>query len=309
MRQLRAASRHSMRPSDIVWLILLAALWGSAFIFLRIAAPAVDPGWIAFLRTGLAALSVLVYTTACRLPLDLGRRWRAYLLVGVLNASLPWLFYSHAGKVLPASYMVIMNSLAPMAAVLIAAAIGSERINPMKGLGMVLGCVGVSLIVGLGPLELSRDVIIAVLLCIGSVVAYAFGGLATRHYGRDQDSRALTAGSMLLATPVLLPALGPSFRIGDSTGPLGLDVIVAIAVLGVGCSGIGYLVFYRLIARVGATRAMTVTYLMPLFGTFYGVVLLGEPFGLGIAVGGLTVLIATALVTGLLAPRASTDKR
>jgi drug/metabolite transporter (DMT)-like permease len=293
--------RFFMRPSDIVWLLLLSALWGAAFIFLRVAAPVVDPGWIAFLRTGLAALTVIVYTTFCRLPLQLRAHWRAYLYVGALNASLPWLLYSYVGKVLPASYMVILNSSTPMFVLLIAMITGSEQVGRWKVLGLVLGCVGVSLIAGLGPLQMNADVGIAVGMCLVSALCYALGGLAIRHYGKDIDSRVLTAGSMLIATLLLVPALGPA----PDAVALEAKVIGAIAVLGMGCSGIGYLIYYRMVGRVGASRSLTVTYLMPLFGTFYGVVLLDEPFGLGIAVGGMTVLLATALVTGVLRPRAA----
>ncbi len=288
-----------MRSSDIVWLLLLSALWGAAFIFLRIAAPLLDPGWLAFLRTGLAALTVIAYTTACGLPLELRTRWRPYLYVGVLNASLPWLLYSYAGKVLPASYMVILNSSTPMFVLLIAMMTGSEPVGRLRVLGLALGCVGVGLIVGLGPLEITLDAGLAVLLCLASALCYAFGGMAIRHHGEHQDSRVLTAGSMLLATVVLLPFMGPP----PDPSALDLKVIAAIAALGMGCSGMGYLVYYRLVARVGASRTLTVTYLMPLFGTCYGVVLLGEPFGPGIAIGGITVLLATALVTGVLGPR------
>ncbi len=292
-----------MRPSDIAWLVFLAALWGSSFIFLRIAALEMDPGWIAFLRTGLSALAVLVYTTALRLPLEIARHWRAYLIVGSLNASLPWLLYSYAGKSLPASYMVMMNSLTPIFVVLYSAMIAGERITLTRVAGMILGCAGVAMIVGLGPLKINREVVIAVALCLVSVSAYALGGIATRRYGREQDSSVLTAGSMLLATPLLIPTLGPAMSLDPASSGPSLAAILALLALGVGSSGIGYLIYYRLVARIGATRSLTVTYLMPLFGTFYGVALLGEPFGIGMAAGGITVLLATALVTGLVGNR------
>ena len=296
----RPQSASPMRPSDIAWLVFLAALWGSSFIFLRIAALEMDPGWIAFLRTGLSALAVLAYTAALRLPLAIKQHWRAYLIVGSLNASLPWLLYSYAGKTLPASYMVMMNSLTPIFVVLFSAGIAGERVTATKIIGMLLGFAGVAMIVGLGPLAINREVMIAVALCLVSVSAYALGGIATRRYGREQDSRVLTAGSMLLATPLLLPTLGPAMSLDPASSGPSMAAIVSLLALGVGSSGFGYLVYYRLVTRVGATRALTVTYLMPLFGTFYGVVLLGEPFGIGMAAGAITVLLATALVTGLI---------
>lgn len=288
-----------MRPSDVIWLLLLSALWGAAFIFLRIASPVVDPGWIAFLRTGLAALTVIAYTAVMRLPLLLRQRWWPYLIVGVLNASFPWLLYSHASKHLPASYMVMLNTSTPMFVLLLAMANGSEAVDRWKLLGLVLGVVGVSLIVGLGPLQLSADVALAVLMSLMSAFCYALGGVAMRRYGKNMDSSVLTAGSMLVAAFVLLPAVGPMPQWAN----LSAAAAGAIAALGIGCSGIGYLIYYRMVARVGPTRSLTVTYLMPLFGTFYGVALLGEPFGAGIAIGGLTVLLATALVTGVLGRR------
>ena len=199
--------------------------------------------------------------------------------------------------------MVMMNSLTPIFVVLYSAMISGERITLTRIAGMLLGCAGVAMIVGLGPLAINRDVVIAVALCLVSVSAYALGGIATRHYGGHQDSRVLTAGSMLLATPLLIPTLGPSMSLDPASSHPSIAAIVALLALGVGSSGFGYLVYYRLVTRVGATRALTVTYLMPLFGTFYGVVLLGEPFGIGMAAGGITVLLATALVTGLVGNR------
>ena len=102
-----------MRPADLTRLVLLAAIWGGSFLFVRMAAGAIGPMWLTELRVGLAAVAMLIYARAAGFDLNLAQNWRPYLVLGVLNTALPWALYASSGKSIGASYMAILNAAAP----------------------------------------------------------------------------------------------------------------------------------------------------------------------------------------------------
>ena len=102
-----------MRPADLIRLVLLAAIWGGSFLFVRMAVGAIGPMWLTELRVGLAAVAMLIYARAAGFELGLAQNWRPYLMLGVLNTALPWGLYAWSGKYIGASYMAILNAAAP----------------------------------------------------------------------------------------------------------------------------------------------------------------------------------------------------
>ena len=281
-----------MRPADLTRLILLAAIWGGSFLFVRMAVGAIGPLWLTELRVGIAAAAMLLYAQAAGFQLHPRQNWRPYLALGVLNTALPWALYAWSGKHIGASYMAILNAAAPWFAAICGAIWLGEKLSWRKVLGLVLGMCGVALLVGFGPITVTGEVLLAVLACIGATACYALAGIYVKKRAAMIAPRALTVGSLITASVVVMPFLPAP------PPPAAFTWQVTVAVLGISllCSAAAYLIYFRLIADIGPTRTFTVTFLIPVFGTLWGAVFLGEPVGISTLAGGAVIVIATAMV-------------
>ncbi len=282
-----------MRPADYVRLLLLAAIWGGAFIFLRVAAPVLGAAWTSELRVLLGGLALLAWFRATGFDPGLRRHARAYLLIGSVIIALPFILYAFASMHVPASLLSIVNSTSPIFALAWSAALRDERITRRKGAGLVLGVAGVALVaqpsgLGAGPLF---GWAIAAALC--ACCAYGTTGALVKRFSGGASPRGMAVGNQLAAALVLLPLL-------PVLPPLGMPsalVIANLLALALLASGVAFLLYFRLIADIGATRALTVTYLIPLFGVFWGWLFLGEALPASALVGGILILSGTILVT------------
>ena len=281
-----------MRAADLTRLILLAAIWGGSFLFVRMAVRAIGPIWLTELRVGLAAVAMLIYARAAGFQLDLKRNWRAYLVLGVLNTALPWGLFAWSGKHIGASYMAMLNSAAPWFAAICGVIWLGERMSARKSLGLALGMLGVALLVGYGPIAVSADVLLAVLASICATACYALAGVYIRKRAGTLAPRALTVGNLAAASVFILPFLPAPPPAAAFTW----QVTLAVLCISLLCSAAAYLIYFRLIADIGPTRALTVTFLIPVFGTLWGALFLGEPVGMSTLAGGTMIVIATALV-------------
>ena len=281
-----------MRPADIIRLVLLAAIWGGSFLFVRMAVDAIGPLWLTELRVGIAAVAMLLYARAAGFALDPRQNWRPYLVLGVLNTALPWALYAWSGKYIGASYMAILNAAVPWFAAICGTIWLGERMTWRKSLGLALGMAGVALLVGFGPIAVNAEVVLAVLACIGATACYALAGVYVKKRAGRLSPRALTVGNLLAASVVLLPFLPAP----PPAAAFGWQVTVAVLGISLLCSAAAYLIYFRLIADIGPTRTFTVTFLIPVFGTLWGALFLHEPVGLSTLAGGAVIVIATALV-------------
>ncbi len=281
-----------MRASDLSRLVLLAAIWGGSFLFVRMAVGAIGPLWLTELRVGIAAIAMLIYARATGFALSPRLNWQPYLVLGVLNTALPWGLYAWSGKHIGASYMAILNAAAPWFAAICGAIWLGEKLSWRKLLGLALGMLGVALLVGFGPIAVSPEVLLAVLACISATACYALAGVYVKKRAGKIAPRALTVGSLIAASLVVMPFLPAPPAAAAFTWQ------VTLAVLGISlvCSAAAYLIYFRLIANIGPTRTFTVTFLIPVFGTLWGALFLGEPVGLSTLAGGAVIVIATALV-------------
>lgn len=275
-------------------LLLLSAIWGASFLFLRIGAPVLGPAPLSFARVALAALFLLLVAACLKRALDARRHWRHFLFLGLVNSALPFLLFAFAAQAVPASLLSILNATAPIWA----AAIGvvRTRARPERAVmaGLILGVAGVALLAGVESLGLPAGGGTAMAAALGAACCY---GIAT-HYAKSAGSVepfANAHGSMWAATLWLLPAMLAAPL--PPTGPAP-EVLASVAALGILCSGVAYLLYFRLIADIGAAPALTVTYLIPLFGILWGVLFLDESIGWHTLAGGCAVLAGTALVTG-----------
>lgn len=292
-----------MRASDLVRLLSLAAIWGASFLFARIAVPSLGAAWLTELRVALAGIVMTAYAVSIGVKLAPLRHWRHYVILGLFNTALPWSMYAYAANYITAGTLGILNATTPWFGALAGALWLGEPFTWRKGAGLAIGVVGVALVVGLGPVEVNADVVLASLACIAGATCYALGGTYVKKRAQGVPAMGMTAGSLIVATAALWPAL---------PGPLAaqslLDWKVAIAVLGISllCSAAAYLLYFRLLADVGPTKSLTVAFLIPVFAALWGAVFLGEPVGVTTIVGGALILLASALVLELWPRRGGT---
>lgn len=282
-----------MKTRHFAQLLALSALWGASFLFIRIASPALGPWVLAAVRMGLAALTLVLLMTALRHRWPWAH-WRELLGLALLSVAAPFVLHAWAALHLSAGYSALLNSTAVVFGTLAAAWMGQDRLTGRKLLGCVLGFVGVGLIVRLGPIAPTREVLVAALACIGAAACY---GLATPWMKRATERLeplAIAAAIHLIALAALLPGAAwswPQARL--SAGALG-----AVAVLGIVTSGLAYWMFLRVMRHVSPVAAASTAFMIPVFGVAWGALFLGEPVGSGMWAGGALILLATALVTG-----------
>ena len=283
-----------MNNASIVRLLLLSAIWGASFLFMRIGAPVLGPSLLIFARVGLAALFLLLVGFYVRKSLEVPRHWRHYLVLGLFNSALPFLLFAFAAKTLTASLLSILNATAPIWAAAIGAICLRSRLTPKILCGMLFGVTGVGLLAGVETLALPDDGMLAVVAGLGAAFSY---GIATTYAktAKVVEPFANAHGSMWAATLILVPL---ALHAPQLPAMLPLHVTLAVVSLGVVCSGIAYLLYFRLLSDVGAVRALTVTFLIPVFGILWGSLFLGEHVGWHTLIGTLTVLTGTAWVTG-----------
>ncbi|HUK05411.1 MAG TPA: DMT family transporter [Burkholderiales bacterium] len=282
-----------MANADYARLLLLAAIWGGAFPFMRVAAPAFGPAWTAELRVLLGGLALLAWFRLTGYDALLLRNARAYLKIGAIGIALPFALYSFAAMHAPASLLSILNATAPMFGIAWSASFGDERLTARRVAGLALGSAGVALIVG--PVDASAEPLFywAVAAALGACCAYGAVGVAMKRWSGGAPPRAMAAGNQLAAALLLVPLL-PLLPPPGTPTPLAAACLVALALLG---SAVAFPLYFRLIADVGATRALTVTYLIPLFGVLWGWLFLGEALPGAALAGGVLILAGTALVT------------
>jgi drug/metabolite transporter (DMT)-like permease len=284
-----------LRARDFARLVALAAIWGAAFIFMRVAAPALGAIWTAELRVLLGGLAVLAWLRHTGFDPELRRHARFHALIGGVNIALPFSLYAYAAIHAPASLLAILNATSPMFALVWSAAFGDERVSARKLAGLALGAAGVWLIARPDAAAAAGPQFgWAVAAALGACCAYGVTGVLMKRFSSGASARGMAAGNQLAAALVLAPLL-PFALPAAAPSALALANVLALALL---ASGVAFLLYFRLIADVGATRALTVTFLIPLFGVLWGWLFLGEtlpPLALG---GGALVVLGTVLVAG-----------
>jgi drug/metabolite transporter (DMT)-like permease len=279
-----------MPRRDLFELVLLGALWGSSFLFMRVAAPEFGPVALIAIRVAIAAL-VLAAMAHARGELTALRGYgRELLFLGLVNSAVPFSLFAYATLSLPAGFAAVLNATAPLFGALLGYLVWHERMAPARVFGLALGFAGVVLLVS-GKLALGGERT-AVFAAILAASGYGLAAHFAKRRLAGLTPLGIAAGSQIGASLALFvpavftwPAALPSARAWGSALALGLA-----------CTALAYLLYFRLIAHVGAARAMTVTYLIPVFGFLWGAVFLGERLGPRTLAGGLVILAGTALV-------------
>jgi drug/metabolite transporter (DMT)-like permease len=282
-----------MSTANFFRLILLAAIWGSSFLFMRIAVPALGPAQLIALRVGCAALFLSVVGLILKKRLGWREHWRHFLILGLFNSALPFLLFAFAARTLSASVLSVLNATAPMFGALIAAVWLRQPISAKVVAGLLLGTAGVALLVGLDHVSSREGAGLAIAAALFAAFNYSVASTYTKS-AKSVEAFANAHGSLWAATLMVLPVL-PFF---PAPGEATTGILGAAITLGVMCSGIAYMLYFGLVRDVGPTSALTVTFLNPLFGILWGALFLHEPIGWHTIAGAAIVIAGTALVTG-----------
>nr|WP_178112125.1 MULTISPECIES: DMT family transporter [Pseudomonas] len=286
----------SVRPVDTLYLLVLAAIWGASFLFMRIIAPEIGTLPTAFFRVSIAAAGLLVILALLRVRWDFQGKFKTVLLLGVINSGIPATMYSVAAQVLPAGYSAIFNATTPLMGVLIGGLFFHERLTPSKIAGVCLGLFGVGILTRAGPVAFDLELLMGALACLLATTCYGFAGFLARRWLDQQgglDSRLSALGSMLGATLFLLPWFGWNAISHPPASWGGWNVWLSLLGLGLLCTAFAYILYFRLLTSIGPVKSMTVTFMIPPFGVLWGALLLDEPLSMAHLYGGM--LIAGAL--------------
>ncbi len=282
-----------MRTADLIRLLALAAIWGASFLFMRILAPVLGVAWTAETRFAIGGIAILVYLMVTTLhTLRVGTHWKTYLVLGIFGSALPGSLFAFAALTLPSGYSAILNASSPLWGALIAAALFKEKLTRRKVAGLLIGIVGVAFLVRLGPVDFTGKVLVSALACLGGALCYGIATAYTKMQSATIAAPMMATGSQLAAALVLLPLLP------FSPVPVGVTpwIVLVMLALGLLCSGLAYLLYFRLIVNVGPAKALTVTFLIPLFALVWGMLFLNETIDLNTLIGCGLVVLATWLV-------------
>jgi len=285
-----------MRRSDVFELLTLAALWGGSFLFMRVAAPQFGPVALIALRVAIASC-FLVPVLAWRGGLGtLRAHWPHLLAVGVLNSAIPFCLFAYAELTLTAGFTSVLNAAAPLFAAIVAFAWLGERMSSLRVLGLAIGFIGVIVLVGGSSAIDAKQGGVAVAAALSATVLYGLASSYTKRFLTGVPPLAVATGSQLAATIVLAPL---AFWLWPAQTPTG-NVWLHVIGLGIACTGVAYILFFRLVAHVGPTRAVSVTFLIPVFGVLWGILFLGEQLTRNMVIGCAVILLGTSLSTGVL---------
>ena len=280
-----------MNVASTIRLILLAMIWGSSFLFQRVAVPELGPNWVAAGRLILGALVLLIIMLAMRKPLHIRKNAGAYIWIGFINSAVPFWLFAYSSISLPAGVTAVMNSMVPLFTVLLLWIQGNKP-SAGKFAGVSLGIIGVAMIVGFGGLPMNLATALGVLSGMAAAALYAFSASEIRKRFSDADPLAVATGSLLGATLALLPLL----FIGKLPSTQEITPWLMLLPLGILCTGVAYFLYFKLLHDVGSARAVTVTLLVPVFALIWGVLFLHEHPTLLSLVGMTLVIFSMMLI-------------
>ena len=284
-----------MSARQVAALLLLAAVWGASFLFIRVAVPMLGPFPLMAGRVLIAAVALWWFARLRRMPIALAPYWRRLLVLGLVHAAAPFSLIALAEIHLSASMAAVLVAATPLFAALIGGVWLEERVTTKRVAGLLLGLGGVGVLMGWSPVVLNASVALSVAATLTASACYAVGGIYARRRLSDAPVLTLAFGQQLAAAVWLAaPAVWALPRAAASTAAIG--ALLALALVS---TALAYLVFFWLNAQVGPVKTSTVTYIIPVFGVLWGTLFLGESATAGVLTGLGCILTSLLLVNSV----------
>ena len=280
-----------MKFYQILWLLLVSSIWGSSHTLVRIAVAEWGSVVTTYFRISIAAIFLLLVLKSFQKTIELKKNLKDFLVIGFLNASFPIFLFAYAARTLPASYLVILNATTPIFNAVLSSLYLEDPLTIKKIVGILLGVFGIVLLEERGTiLHVDQTTAIAMACALLASSCYAMSAVYLKKSKKKIDSTILTAGSNLVGSFFILP-----FAIQGNWHWSWNSALAAVVVLGVLGSGFAFVVYYRLMDEVGAFRASLTTFIMPVFGLFWGWLFLDEFANIPMIIGVGLIILATSL--------------
>lgn len=286
-----------MQAKSYLELVILGALWGASFLFMRTGSPEFGAVSLILVRALVAAIFlVLLVFFISRSDLKLiATHWRHLLVLGLSNTALPFTLFAWATLTLEAGLTATINSTAPMFGAVVAWVWLKDKISMGTAIGLFVGFSGVFILMS-GKLSDNAMVIVPVLAAMLASTCYGFAACYSKLYASGLRPMVIATGSQVFAALLLVV---PGVMMWPETMPSNAawrDVVF----LGIGCTGIAYILYFRILFREGVSAALSVTYLVPLFAFIWGWLFLKEGVTTSVLIGAITILVGVALTTGVI---------
>lgn len=289
---------------DYIELLILSAIWGSSFLFLRIASPEFGPIFLIEMRVASGLIVLLPICLLLGKIQELKENWKMIFILSLSNMTIPFCLFAYSALNMGAGILSIINATVPFFTAIIAFLVYQQRMTRYGLIGLMVGFMGVAVLV-FDPSESSgvtND--LAIPSALFACVLYGVALNIVSHKLQGVSGISITTGALFFSTIVLIP-----FAVIErpEVMPQG-SVWFSVLALGVVCTGFGYILFYRLIARIGSQQAIMTTYLIPIFSILWGNLFLSESITLFMIFGGMLVLMGVGMTTGRLPGIANLSK-
>jgi drug/metabolite transporter (DMT)-like permease len=283
-----------MTHRDRLELLLLAAIWGASFLFMRIAAPEFGAVALVELRVAIATLFLLGFLVWRGGVGDMLKLTLPLLVVGIFGSALPFVLFAYGTLTVTAGTASVVNATAPLFAAMVGYIWLRDRLHPLQSLGLAIGFGGVLLLLWDRIALNVEGAALAIAACLGASLSYGVSVNYTKKKLTGVAPIVNATGSQLAAAILLLPLAVHGWPEATVSGRSWYSAIA----LGIVCTGIAFILYFRLVARIGPAQAITVTYLIPVFGMIWGLVFLHEPISLGMMAACAVIIFGIALATG-----------
>ncbi|KGJ91102.1 DMT family transporter [Thalassotalea sp. ND16A] len=293
-----------MNLTQIIQLLLLAGIWGASFMFMRIATPEYGPVALIGVRAIIGFITLLPFFILYKGGRDFSKHWFGIFIVGITNTAIPFLLLAFATLTLTAGLTSILNATAPIFAGLIAFIWLKEAFSGRKALGLLVGFSGVVTLFFSKSDVGFQATAIAIIAGLIAGLNYGFAACYTKKQLTGVSTLAIATGSQFFAALVYLPFLPSFWPVAEVTDLAFYSAII----LGAICTALAYILYFRLIASMGPEKAITVAYLIPVFGIIWGVLFLDEQVTGIMLLGGVLIMLGVSLTTGVIKRKEKSEK-
>ena len=282
-----------LNARQITMLLLMSAIWGGSFVFMKFLVPIFGPFMTTSIRLISASVFLYLYLTLTKYKMSWNGNIKYFAIIGILNSAIPFVLYSFASLYVDASIEVVLNSTSPIFGAMYAYFMLHEKLRYSQIIGLIVALGGVAVVTSFSFAGTSPIIIVSLIACLIGASMYGLSGAIIKKYASHIEPKMMSMGSLLFAGLAVLPF---SFGYGIE-GEVTINIILLMIGFGVFGTAITYLMYYALIKEVGATKALTVTYLMPSFGVLWAYLFVDEIPTLSIYIGTIIILIGVYLTT------------